>query len=137
MTPGEHERAESALATASEALREADALLGLGLRGGASSRLYYAVFHAARGALASRGVRAKTHAGQRTVFVTTFGPAPVLARLLELRIEADYRPERFQESVATLQALVAEADSFVERCRRLVDQEVAEGVEDPDPPPDY
>lgn len=73
MTPGQRERAESELATAAEALREASALLDLGLSRGAVSRLYYAVFHAARAALVSCGLHAKTHSGQLTRFVATSG----------------------------------------------------------------
>ncbi len=100
------------------------------------SRLYYAVFHAARAALLVRDKHAKTHSGQATVFGATFGATPLVGKLLELRIDADYRSEDFTESEPGVRALLHEAESFIDRCRGLVDDEVARGIDDPDPPPD-
>lgn len=51
------------VARAEEALRAADALLGLGLFSDSISRSYYAVLHFVRALLLSRGLEAKTHAG--------------------------------------------------------------------------
>ncbi len=51
-----------------EALEEAQLLLRAGDRAGAASRMYYAVFHAARAALILQGRYAKTHSGQITLF---------------------------------------------------------------------
>jgi uncharacterized protein (UPF0332 family) len=136
VSPGQRQRAESELAAAAEALRAAMALLGLGLTRDAISRLYYAVFHAARAALVSRGLHAKTHSGQRSRFVATFGPAPTIGRLLKLRIDADYRSQPPGETGAELASLVEEATTFVERCRGLVSEAIAAGIDDPDPPPD-
>lgn len=48
---------------ADQALRAADALLGLGLFADAVSRAYYGAFHLLRALLLSRGVEPKTHAG--------------------------------------------------------------------------
>ncbi len=136
MTHGQENKAAAELEIAATALRAATALLGLGLGLDAVSRLYYAVFHAARAALLARELRAKTHSGQLSLFTATFGPTPLLGRLLELRIDADYRSEAFGADEPMLRALVDEATEFVERCRGLVAAEVANGVDDPDPPPD-
>ena len=77
------------LDSADQALRAASVLRDGALLRDAVSRLYYAVFHAARAALLVDGRHAKTHSGQLTLFTTTFGPAPTARSLLELRIEAD------------------------------------------------
>ncbi|MEJ7702736.1 MAG: HEPN domain-containing protein [Geodermatophilaceae bacterium] len=89
---GQRARAEMKVA-ANDAFRAAVALVELALYRDAVSRLYYAVFHAARAALICHGLQAKTHSGQLDRFAVTFGPAPVVARLLELRIDADYRSD--------------------------------------------
>lgn len=36
-----------------------------------------------------------------------------------------------------MRARLAAATAFVERCRDIVDTEIAKGVNDPDPDPDY
>lgn len=113
MTPGQRERAEAELAAADDALRAAVALLDLNLYRDAVSRLYYAVFHAARAALICHGLHAKTHAGQLSRFVTSFGSAPTVARLLELRIEADYRTDEAAGTERDLRPLVEDAATFV------------------------
>lgn len=100
------------------------------------SRLYYAVFHAGRAALICHGLHAKTHAGQLNRFVTSVGSAPTVARLLELRIEADYRTEEAAGTERDLRPLVEDAAAFVERCRAIVAARIAAGVNEPDPPPD-
>ena len=51
-----------------QAARAARALLDLGLHADAVSRAYYAVFHALRALLLSRGVEPKTHAGAIHLF---------------------------------------------------------------------
>lgn len=109
MTSGESERTATELEIAQTALRAATALLDLGLVMDAVSRLYYAVFHAARAALMARERHAKTHSGQLTLFNSTFGATPLLGRLLELRIDADYRPEQFEETEPAVRALLDEA----------------------------
>lgn len=136
MSPGERHRATTELDTAATALREATALLDAGFVVGAISRLYYAVFHAARAALLVRGRHTKTHTGQVTQFTATFGLEPLLGELLGLRIVADYQSGEFDRSEADARALLDRAAEFVERCRGLVAAEVARGVNDPDPPPD-
>lgn len=134
MTPGQGEQAKGELARARTALRETTALLDAGLPDGAASRLYYAVFHAARAALTARGESVKTHSGQITRFTDAFGSAPLLGRLLVLRAQADYMGG-VAESVDSLPGLIGEAELFVVRCERLVGQEATRGIGS-DPPAD-
>jgi uncharacterized protein (UPF0332 family) len=137
VTPGEAKLAKRELELADEALGEASLLLDANAARGAMSRLYYATFHAARAALAVRGVYAKTHSGQISVFGKTFGPATITARLLELRAQADYGREELTESPDELRVLVEEAREFVARCREIVAEALSRGADEPDPLPDY
>lgn len=136
MTPGEAQRAHRELEAAEGALREAALLLDAGALQGAASRLYYAVFHAARAALTVRGLYAKTHSGQITLFERTFGAAPILEQLFTLRGRADYALERFEASADDLRARSDEASAFLDRCRAVVEEALARGPDEPDPPPD-
>lgn len=135
MTPGQSERSSDELGRARAALRSAAFLLEREELDDATSRLYYAVFHAARAALTAQGRWAKTHSGQITLFITTFGPAPVLGTLFDLRGRADYGPG-IDTSGDALLRLVAEAEGFIVRCEQLVAEEEANGKMEPDPPPD-
>ncbi len=90
----------------------------------------------ARAALAVRGLSAKRHSGQTALFHQTYGPAPILGQLLELRATADYGREELIASPEQLRALVVVAEAFVERCRGIVDEALARGSDEPDPPPD-
>lgn len=137
MSPGQRDRAATELELAANSLRAAAALLDLGLLVDAVSRLYYAVFHASRAVLISRGRSAKTHSGQVNMFTSTVEAAPLLGKLLEYRIDADYRPERFDQTEPQARDLLAEAKAFVDRCRQLVEDEVAKGIDNADPPPDF
>lgn len=136
MNGGQRDHSVAELELATNALREASLLLDAGLVAGAVSRLYYAVFHAARAALVVRDRHAKTHGGQVSVFEATFDREPLLGRLLDLRIKADYKSLEFEATESGVRTLLTEATAFVERCRGLVAAEVAKGVHDPDPPPD-
>ncbi|MGQ0572692.1 MAG: HEPN domain-containing protein [Pseudonocardia sp.] len=137
MSPAERLNAAAELATAAAALRAAAMLLDAGLILDAVSRLYYAVFHAGRAALLARDKRAKTHTGQIAQFAATFGNEPLLGDLLNQRINADYTTDRFDLSADDVRGRLAAATAFVERCRGIVDDEIAKGVDDPDPEPDY
>lgn len=70
------------------------------------------------------------------MFNSTVEAAPLLGKLLEYRIDADYRPERFDQTEPQARDLLAEAKAFVDRCCQLVTDEVAKGVDSADPPPD-
>lgn len=137
MSPAERVSACSELRDAANALREAALLLDAGLLHGAISRLYYAVFHAGRAALLTRDKRTRTHSGQIAQFAATFGNEPLLGDLLNQRINADYTTDRFDLSADDVRGRLAGATAFVERCRGIVDAEIAKGVDDPDPEPDY
>jgi uncharacterized protein len=86
------------IATARDALRVAEAALGVGARRDAMSRTYYAAFHAARALLLLEGVEAKTHAGllrlvaEHIVRAGKLGPDTnlLLTRLQAYRQAADY-----------------------------------------------
>ena len=90
--------AEEELSTAAEALREAETLFRSGLLRGAASRGYYALFHAVRALLFSRGLEAATHHGVETLFHLHFirpkdlDPewGTVFIRLQGYRERADY-----------------------------------------------
>ncbi len=56
------------VARAEQALRAAEALLGLGLHADSVSRSYYAVLHLVRALLFSRGVEPRTHSGAIHLF---------------------------------------------------------------------
>jgi uncharacterized protein (UPF0332 family) len=86
------------IARATDALRAAEALVGLGLHADAVSRAYYGVFHLLRALLLSRGVEPKTHAGAIHLFNTELVRAGLfpsshnrlLAGLQRARELADY-----------------------------------------------
>ncbi len=80
MTDGEAELAAREMRLSQQALGVARLALERDALEDAASRLYYAVFHAARAALIVRALRSKTHAGLIELFVSTFGAAPVLGR---------------------------------------------------------
>lgn len=136
MTPGEGELAGRELTLARDSLEETLLLLDAGAGRGGASRMYYGVFHAVRAALLVRGKHAKTHSGQIGLFATTFGEAPILGRLLELRAQADYGREELSASPEQLRAFLAEAEALVDRCGEIVEEALALGPDEADPPPD-
>ncbi len=136
MTPGEIEYAQEELLNADEALREANLLLGADAFAGGANRLYYATFHATRGALGVHGLYAKTHSGQITMFERTFGVAPILRQLFTLRARADYTRAKFAASPEEMRQAAEGAKGFVERCREIVREAAAPGPDEPDPRPD-
>ncbi len=122
---------------ADEAMAGAELLLDAGNRAGAANRLYYAAFHAARAALATKGRYAKTHTGLISSFAQTFGEVPVLKKLFGIRAVADYGPaERFVETIDDLLRYRDDAKAFIDRCRAIVDEAGSRGPDESDPPPD-
>lgn len=136
MTPGQGDRAAEELRLADQALRSARLLFDAVAQEDGTSRLYYAVFHAAGAALTVGGRYARTHSGHIALFKQLHGPAPLLDRLFKLRAYADYSTE-FKASMEELEGLVEEAAAFVERCRALVAEAQVAGPDEADPPPDY
>jgi uncharacterized protein (UPF0332 family) len=122
-------RSESALA-------EARLLLDAGAREGASSRLYYAAFHAVRALLTLQGRHAKTHSRLITLYQRVYGLTTLLGRLFDLRGAADYAREPFTTTTEESERLVEETAVFVARSRLAVESAQAAGADEPDPPPD-
>lgn len=56
--------------------------------------------------------------------------------LFDVRGKADYEPEKYDTSAADLNRQIEEAWAFIERCRSVVDEAIARGPDEPDPPPD-
>lgn len=137
MTPGQAEEARGELGRAERALAEARMLLSANSLEGAASRLYYAVFHAARAALLVQGRSSRTHSGQIALFTETYGPAPLLGRLLDLRARADYELGELVVSRETIAELVEEAGVFIARSTEMVTEVADRGADEPDPPPDH
>jgi uncharacterized protein (UPF0332 family) len=135
VSPGAIQGAHEELARARGSLREARTLLESQLLDGAVSRLYYAALHATRAALAVRGLYAKTHSGNAKLFRGTFGPHPILERVLQLRADADYGAG-VTESADNLSAITADVVKLVSYCETVVAEAEARGPDEPDPPPD-
>ncbi len=136
MTPGQGELAAEDLRRADRVRAEATLLLDAGAREGGASRLYYAAFHAARAALAVRGRYAKTHSGMIKLFNQEFGNTPLLGRLFDLRATADYTREPFTVPLAEIEGYVGEVDALISQCRSIVDDAMAAGADEEDPPRD-
>jgi uncharacterized protein (UPF0332 family) len=125
-------RADALMAKSQEALESARADLEAGRLSGASasSRAYYALFHAARAALEAHGI--ETNGRRHGTIIRRFSLTCVKAGLLdpvhgrnlnkalEIRREGDYDLETpDQESVATA---VRNASAFVEAITALIEQ---------------
>lgn len=76
-----------------EAWQDAEDLLMLGRARGAVGRYYYASFHAAQGALLTRELEPKTHAGVRSEFSRVFVQTGILTRE-EAQALTDLQKER-------------------------------------------
>ena len=136
MTPGEGDLARAELLDSDEALQAAATLIETGTLRSAASRIYYAMFHAARAALTVNGIHARTHSGTVLQFEQRFGPAREFHDAFELRGEADYGTGAFQISADRIGARLEAATGFVERCRAIVEDALSRGPDEPDPPAD-
>jgi uncharacterized protein len=118
-------RAEASLGD--DALRAADALLGLDLANDAVSRAYYAAFHYARALLLLDGLEPKTHRGVISLLAQHFessgrlasGLVSELAALQTFRGVADY-DSRERLSRARAEAQVGSARRFVEAAQTVL-----------------
>ncbi len=118
---------EDLLKAAQESLDAARLLASRGFHPDAVSRAYYAIVYAARAALASRGVAAKTHGGTLQRFGELFVAPGLLpsdlttsfGKAMAIRNRADYstavRPGK-EDSEAVLK----DAERFVEAVRGLL-----------------
>jgi uncharacterized protein (UPF0332 family) len=113
-----------------EALDSAELLLKAGMLKDAVTRAYYAVFHAARAALATRRQSAKTHSGILRVFSKEFVKtgfieaeyARVFSSEQEDREFCDYDAS-FRITKDTAQSRIQEASEFVERIERFLKEQ--------------
>lgn len=112
--------AKDEMRLAFSALQAAEALIDLGLAPDAASRLYFAVFHAARALLFSIGIEPRSHQSVRNLFGRHFvrtGLVPAerareLAELEGLRSSGDY-DSAFALTVEELRADLDRARAFV------------------------
>ena len=117
-------------------LRAARVLLLEGEAGDSMSRAYYAIFHAAQGALALLGEAPKTHRGTQTRFWTCLvktGQFPeALARLIsyakDLQLQADYETATGFDDAAAAD-LLKDAARFVDETDALIRRLEEEGAE--------
>lgn len=118
---------EASLLRAERALSSAKLLLKHGELEDAVSRAYYAMFHAARAVLFSKGVKAKTHRGTISLFgehivkkgVLDEEYADVLRKTFDLRQKSDY--ELYAELDEELvEETVKNAEKFVGKVKELL-----------------
>lgn len=126
------EKAKLSLAKAREAFREARVLLDSSAFSGAISRAYYAMFHAATAALASRSLEFSKHSAVISAFGSNFARTgliekeyhQMLLKAFESREAADYdiysKPEREWAENA-----VHQAERFLERIAKFLESEVS------------
>jgi len=120
-------KAQDELASASDALRAAEALLDLDLLRDAMSRAYYAAFHAARALVLAEGFEAKSHGGLMHLFnLHVVGQGRLeprfnllLARLQAYRHASDYG-YAFAMARDDVEAEIAAAGEIVERAYSLL-----------------
>jgi uncharacterized protein (UPF0332 family) len=126
-----NDAARALLAKARESLASARAGLEAGRLNGASSRGYYAMFHAARAALEARAItsRGQRHGAVIRRFGLTFvknGPLDIahgrnLNKALEIRNEGDYDVEPPNRDDVT--ATVRNAEAFVAAIAALIEHD--------------
>jgi len=116
------------LLRAEKALRSAKILEEDGELEDAVSRAYYAMFHAARAILFSKGVKAKTHRGTISLFgekivkegVLRREFADMLRKALDLRQKSDY--ELYAElNEELVEEVIKNAGKFVEKIKELLE----------------
>jgi len=119
---------EASLLRAEKALRSAKILEEDGELEDAVSRAYYAMFHAARAILFSKGVKAKTHRGTISLFgekivkegVLRREFADMLRKALDLRQKSDY--ELYAElNEELVEEVIKNAGKFVEKIKELLE----------------
>lgn len=118
---------EASLLRAEKALRSAKLLEENGELEDAVSRAYYAMFHAARAILFSKGAKAKTHRGTISLFgekivkegVLSKEFADMLRKAFDLRQKSDY--ELYAElNEELVEEVIKNAGKFVEKIKELL-----------------
>ncbi|HID64839.1 MAG TPA: HEPN domain-containing protein [Anaerolineae bacterium] len=121
------EVARGFLDSARERLRSAALLLNSGLYRDSVSRAYYAFLDAADGALASRRITPKSHAGTISLFGLHFIKAGLVdgkystwfKKIYKARLDADYKRDRVFTEEEAREAL-EQATGFVETVEKLL-----------------
>ena len=118
---------EASLGRAEKALKSAKLLEENGELEDAASRAYYAMFHATRALLFSKGMNAKTHKGVISLFgekivkqgIMSEEYADMLRKAFDLRQKSDY--EIYTEtSVELVKEVIKNAEQFIEKVKELV-----------------
>lgn len=128
MTAPSVEDIQAELKGAAEMLAEAEQGLEIGAKRIAMSGAYYAIFHAARAALWSRGKNAKTHSGLATLFRSEFILTGILeqefADILKAgrdeRERADYDMINFEATAEGAKVALEDAKRFVEKMSEVI-----------------
>ena len=119
---------EASLERAEKALKSAKLLEENGQLEDAASRAYYAMFHAARALLFSKGVTARTHRGTISLFgekIVKQGIlheefADMLRKAFDLRQKSDY--ELYTELNAELvKEVIRNAGKLIEKVKELIE----------------
>ena len=118
---------EASLGRAEKALKSAKLLEENGELEDAASRAYYAMFHATRALLFSKGVNAKTHKGTISLFgekivkqgIMSEEYADMLRKAFDLRQKSDYEICA-EASVELVKEVIKNAEQFIERVKELV-----------------
>lgn len=125
MTAGSSRRfVEASLLRAEKALRSAKLLLKYGELEDATSRAYYAMFHAAKAILFRKGLQAKTHKGTVSLFgehivkkgILSEEYADALRKAFDLRQKSDY--ELYAElDEEVVKETIKNAEKFIEKIK--------------------
>ncbi len=115
------------IALADEKIEVAQKLLDLSYYDDATSRAYYAMFYAAKAALLSIDINAKSHAGVLNQFSQHFIKSGqidkqygrILALARHAREVSDYSPH-MSASQVNAEEIIADATAFVEKIREIL-----------------
>lgn len=118
---------EASLSRAEKALRSAKLLMEHRELEDAVSRAYYAMFHAARAILFSKGAKAKTHRGTISLFgenivkkgILSEEFADMLRKSFDLRQKSDY--ELYAElNEELVKEIIKNAEKFIQKIKQVL-----------------
>ena len=129
MSASYHAEALHWMQRAHSTLQEADVLAAAEQWLGCINRIYYATFYAARALVVSKGLKAKTHAGVRTLFSDEFVRTGAFPRelakfysdLFDERIETDYA-FAYEAEISAVPDWLYQARAFVKAAAALLGQ---------------
>jgi len=118
--------AKASLERAEKALKSAKLLQESGELEDAASRAYYAMFHAARAILFSKGISAKTHRGTISLFgekivkqgILTEEYADMLRKAFDLRQKSDYELYT-QLNEQAIKETIKNAENLIKKAKQL------------------